>query len=326
MKKVYALILSAVCAFGANAQDCSELFISEYVEGWSNNKAIEIYNPTGSSVDLSQYFVTRYSNGSNSATVANSIQLTGTIAAYDVYVATLDKRDEMGTGQDAPVWDSLQARTDGFYAPDYNTSNSFYWNGNDAIVLYKGTLTANASDDVATLGATAVDIFGKIGEDPGDGWSSDFPYTGAGVVITKDHSMIRKSTVLEGVTSPLISFFDPLDEWDSIPPVIDIGGTLYGNWSSLGEHTCDCAASINEVQTVSFDVYPNPSNGVFLVNSPVAIAQLEVVSLDGKVVYNQANIAAGMLQEVSVNEAGMFIVNITTEEGNVGRKRIIVKK
>ena len=36
------------------AQDCSELFISEYAEGWSNNKAIEIYNPTGADIDLSR--------------------------------------------------------------------------------------------------------------------------------------------------------------------------------------------------------------------------------------------------------------------------------
>ncbi|HBR56725.1 MAG TPA: deoxyribonuclease I, partial [Blastocatellia bacterium] len=30
----------------------SELFISEYIEGSSNNKALEIYNGTGSAIDL----------------------------------------------------------------------------------------------------------------------------------------------------------------------------------------------------------------------------------------------------------------------------------
>ena len=62
--------------------NCTQLFISEYVEGWSNNKAIEIYNPTSLPIDLSQYFVSRYSNGSSTATVANSIQLSGTIAPH----------------------------------------------------------------------------------------------------------------------------------------------------------------------------------------------------------------------------------------------------
>ena len=58
--------------------------------------------------------------------------------------------------------------------------------------------------------------------------------------VTEDHSMIRKSTILKGETSPVISFFDPLLEYDSIPAVVDIGGLTYGNWFSLGEHVCDC--------------------------------------------------------------------------------------
>ena len=143
--------------------------------------------------------------------------------------------------QEAPIWDSLQVRADQFYCPDYNTSNAFYWNGNDALALAKGSVN-NIS------GSELVDVFGKIGEDPGDAWSTDFPYTGAGNAVTEDHSMIRKSTILKGETSPVISFFDPLLEYDSIPAVVDIGGLTYGNWFSLGEHVCDCnSLSINEV-------------------------------------------------------------------------------
>ena len=81
--------LLAIFAFSSSlsfAQDCAKIFISEYVEGWSNNKALEIYNPTSTAIDLSQYFVARYSNGSTTATVANSVQLSGTIAPYDVHV------------------------------------------------------------------------------------------------------------------------------------------------------------------------------------------------------------------------------------------------
>ena len=155
------LTFSLFAMGGLFAQDCSDLFISEYVEGWSNNKALEIYNPTSSPINLSGYFVARYSNGSTTATGTNAIQLVGTIAPYDVYVAVLDKRDPAGTGQEAPIWDSLQARADGFYAPVYNTNNSFYWNGNDAVMLAKGTLSADATADVTTAtGFAIVDIFG----------------------------------------------------------------------------------------------------------------------------------------------------------------------
>ena len=71
---------------GANAAP-SELFFSEYIEGTSNNKALEIYNGTGAPVDLAagSYSVQQFSNGA--ATANLTINLTGsTVAAGDVYV------------------------------------------------------------------------------------------------------------------------------------------------------------------------------------------------------------------------------------------------
>ena len=143
MKQFFTLVALTFLTAGFSQTNCADLFISEYVEGWSNNKALEIYNPTSQPINLAGYFVVRYSNGSSSATVANAVQLNGTIGAFDTYVAVLEKLDTAGTGQEAPVWDSLQVRADGFYCPVYNTSNAFYWNGNDAVVLAKGTLPAN---------------------------------------------------------------------------------------------------------------------------------------------------------------------------------------
>src|SRR5664279_3054436 len=42
--------------------------ISEYLEGSSYNKAIELYNGTGLAIDLAQYKVCLYANGSATAT------------------------------------------------------------------------------------------------------------------------------------------------------------------------------------------------------------------------------------------------------------------
>src|SRR3970040_871109 len=64
----------------------TELFFSEYVEGSSNNKALEIFNGTGAPVNLTAggYNVQMFFNGNPVATL--TISLTGTVAAGDVFV------------------------------------------------------------------------------------------------------------------------------------------------------------------------------------------------------------------------------------------------
>ena len=55
----------AVAVAGPAAAQPTDLFISEYVEGSSNNKAIEFYNGTASAIDLAagSYVFQTYSNG-----------------------------------------------------------------------------------------------------------------------------------------------------------------------------------------------------------------------------------------------------------------------
>ncbi|MEN9973373.1 MAG: hypothetical protein RIS20_1720 [Bacteroidota bacterium] len=352
MKKL-VLFISSVLTFAATAQNCSELFISEYVEGWSNNKALEIYNPTSNPINLSGYFVARYSNGATTATVANAIQLTGTIAAHDVYVAVLDKQDPLGTGQEAPIWDSLQARADGFYCPVYNTSNSFYWNGNDAIMLAKGTLPATATTLINATnvpGFAIVDLFGKIGENPAnetgtssgnDGaWSTQFPYsTGLGVLVTKDHSMIRKSTIVKGATANP-SFFDPMLEYDTIPPVIvrlDANGdTLFGtsgnpildgNWASLGVHNCSCnPAAVSELEEIALSVYPNPSNGLVNIRNKGNIRKVQVLNSLGQQVYTQTLATGKSIISLDLTDfTGVYMIRMTDINGQQIIRKVILR-
>ena len=60
------------------------LFFSEYCEGSSNNKYMEIYNATGATVDMTTVTVKTYANGA--ATPTYTFPCTGTLAAGDVYV------------------------------------------------------------------------------------------------------------------------------------------------------------------------------------------------------------------------------------------------
>jgi len=111
-----------------------DLFISEYIEGSSNNKAIEIFNGTGSSVDLGSagYALRIYSNGSTTPT---AITLSGTVADGDVFVVA-----------NSSAGAAILAAAD-------MTSGSLGFNGNDAVALAKND--ANI-DVVGTIGNDAI--------------------------------------------------------------------------------------------------------------------------------------------------------------------------
>lgn len=99
----------------------TDLFISEYVEGSSNNKALEIFNGTGADVDLSQYSLKKQTNGEGD--YKNEKALSGTLANGDVYVIA-----------NTQASDAIKAKanlTEG-------TITSF--NGNDAIGLFKNDM------------------------------------------------------------------------------------------------------------------------------------------------------------------------------------------
>ncbi len=173
---VLILSLVAVPAYGAPTapQACAGLFISECVEGSSNNKALELFNGTGGAVDLAAegYQVEFYFNGS--ATPGAIIPLAGVVANGSVYVLA----DEDA----APAILAVANQTD--------VANFF--NGNDAVVLKRGS--------------TVVDVIGQVGVDPGSAW-------GSGAASTLNHTLRRKVDVGAG-DSDGSDPFDPALEWD----------------------------------------------------------------------------------------------------------------
>lgn len=152
----------------------ADLFISEYIEGSSNNKAIEIYNGTGTAVNLGTggYNIKIYFNGSTSA--GTTINLTGTIADGDVFVVAHSSAAA-----------AILAEAD-------LTSGSSFFNGDDAVVL-------SSSGGV-------VDAIGQVGFDPGSQW-------GSGTVSTQDNTLRRQTAVCAGDTVETDAF-DPSAEWD----------------------------------------------------------------------------------------------------------------
>ncbi|MBK9735802.1 MAG: lamin tail domain-containing protein [Saprospiraceae bacterium] len=154
---------------------CTELYFSEYVEGTSNNKVIEIYNPTNATVTLTgNYQIKIYFNGSASA--GSTINLTGTIAPCGVFV----------------ISNNLAAP--GILAIANQTSSSLNFNGDDAVELFR-----NAT-------STTLDVIGQIGFDPGTEW-------GSGLTSTMDNTLQRKTSIGTGDNNGTDAFV-PATEWD----------------------------------------------------------------------------------------------------------------
>jgi len=89
MKKIYILLAGLAFSLSVSAQ-CTEPFFSEYGEGSSINKYMEIYNPSNASLDLSAYSIFVIVNG---GTATNSFDLYGTLGSNEVFVFCADQAD-----------------------------------------------------------------------------------------------------------------------------------------------------------------------------------------------------------------------------------------
>lgn len=159
----------------AGSNDCAdELFISEYVEGTSNNKALEIYNGTDSSITLTgQYAIfVSFNGGTGTATFA----LTGVVASGDYFIFAHSSANS-----------AILAVAD-------QSTGAGLWNGNDFVALQKNGVT--------------IDSIGQLGNDPGPGteW-------GTGLTSTADNTLRRQSAILTGDSTEGDSF-DPAVQWE----------------------------------------------------------------------------------------------------------------
>lgn len=304
MKKILLAILSLGTATFAPAQ-CTELFFSEYVEGSSHSKALEIYNPTSSPVQLSEYRLIRFSNGASLP--VDSIDLVGTLQAHSVWVITNGQATPDGNG--AFCDPALIAMANQVGPANYAVGTAvMYMNGDDAIAL------------VRIAPRAFVDIFGKIGEDPGTAWTDVFPYTSAqGTWWTSDHTLIRKPSVTGGVTvNP--TAFNVTAEWDSLPK---------NTWTNLGMHVSVCGnTGVNEglQNASSISVYPNPSNGTFAIKAVSAISTVEIYNVLGELIFSETAASTNNKQvDLSAQPAGIYLVHVFLANGKRSVSKISIQ-
>jgi hypothetical protein len=165
-----------------------DLMITEYIEGSSNNKYLELYNASSTTIDLSRYVVKLYVNGSTTADKSSQLDTltkTNSLASKGIIVLQNSKANlVLPTGVHA-----------------FSTSVCGF-NGDDAITIEKN--------------GKVIDVFGNVGEDPGTGW------TIAGINnASKDKTIRRKTTVIKGNTDWATS---AAAEWDVDNTTDDVSG------------------------------------------------------------------------------------------------------
>ncbi len=173
------------------------VFISQYVEGTGNNKAIEIYNGFLEPLDLAagNYVLQQYNNGALTPSV--TIPLTGTIQPGSTLVVA---RPFTGPYANYAPDSAITG------LPNLLTNKNLTFNGDDAIVLRSGGASGTVLDRVGQVGSNAV---GSI-------WSRN----------TTDRTLSRKVTITTGTTTAVTAPF-PADEWNISPS---------DTFSGLGTH------------------------------------------------------------------------------------------
>jgi len=230
MKLRIFFILSIL--IGTTALFAGDLFFSEYIEGSSYNKAIEIYNGSGAAVDLSHYTVKAANNASGwgcytpEGGVATEdtryiLTLAGTLNAGDVYVIFHNSAASAITSV-GDIGFSYSADINGG-----NGNNVPNFNGDDALGLFKD--------------GVLIDVIGVPTTDPGTAWAV------AGTSnATAEHTLVRKSTVKQGNTDWTASAGTSVDNSEWIIYAQNI-------FTYIGSHVCEGGANVAPMASAGTD-------------------------------------------------------------------------
>jgi len=172
---------------------------------------------------------------------------------------------------------------------------------------------------------TVVDLFGKVGQDPADdfggGWNNIPPsYVSSingGNPWTEDHTMIRKSAVESGLTTNPDEFNTEL-QWDSVPA---------NTFVNLGMHSSVCDPdNVDEREAAEISLYPNPSEGWFVVSSSAPIVLVEIFDLSGKKVHSEEiSVAENAIRITAELPKGVYVLKGLLSDNRAIHSKMVVR-
>jgi len=313
MKKIFLTLGLCLTVLTVWAQDCSELFFSEYVEGSGNNKGMEIYNPTGEIVPLGNYYVARFSNGNTTYESGGLTQLQGFLYPYATHFLVNGQKvtTETSPACDPALQDKAQQLDHEYPAPTY-------MNGNDAIALLKDPVGSGIPADYVLVDLFGIIGGGMLGDDEGwtdftEKWAYKNIYDGEEITgqdstyirnyivpesyywlpWTSNHTLVRKASIKGGVSVNPSPEFVVTMEWDTVP-----GGQNV--WDFIGKHDCECdpssAVKTSEEEDL-LNIYPNPAREYLQVNAVVPYRELTLFDASGREIFREES-ASGRINSV----------------------------
>jgi endonuclease I/chitodextrinase len=255
----------------------TELLISEYIEGSSNNKAIEIANFTGSTIDLSTYSLKKATNGSGS--FSSVLNLSGSLANGQVYVVA-------NSSATSAILNIANITNNGVMS----------FNGNDAVGLFK--------NDVL------IDVLGNAFSDVNFAQNVTLQRKSSVTSPTAVYSTSEWNTFSTDEYSGLGNhFIDGGNIPDTSPPSAPFNLVALNTTETTVN--LSWSASTDDTEVTSYDIY----NGVNLIgsatNTNFTVTGLEVVTSYNFTVF--AKDEAGNLSEVS-NTASISTVDLTAPD------------
>ena len=181
--KTLLSILAAMLLLAVLTQVRAAVFFSHMIEGSGSNSAIAVYNGNDTAIDLNDYEISRYNNGS--------------LIPTDTFDFTTDGFTTLLPGE---VFVVANPAANSAILEQANFTHSItLFNGDDAIALLEN--------------GVVIDTIGEIGVDPGSGWV-------VGSATTNNSTLGRDKSICSGQTDWVVGTVEwdvyPIDTTDGL--------------------------------------------------------------------------------------------------------------
>ncbi|MBL4663016.1 MAG: T9SS type A sorting domain-containing protein [Flavobacteriaceae bacterium] len=99
----------------------------------------------------------------------------------------------------------------------------------------------------------------------------------------------------------------------------------FGSYTPYSPATCDLILSIEEINFAAATVWPNPvQDQIYLAASGLNALSVKIYDLLGNIVTNYGKVTHKEVLDVSALNSGLYLIELTTEEGNSKIERLVV--